>query len=44
MQKGLRNDDRHKKLVFNRYLVGGLNPSEEYYMVSRDDYSQYMEK
>ena len=36
MQKGLRNDDRDKKLVFNRYLVGGLNPSEEYDIVSWD--------
>ena len=25
-------------------LVGGFNPSEKYYIVSKDDYSQYMEK
>ena len=25
-------------------LVGGFNPSEKYYIVNWDDYSQYMEK
>jgi len=25
-------------------LVGGFNPSEKYFIVSWDDYSQYMEK
>ena len=25
-------------------LVGGFNPSEKYYIISWDDYSQYMEK
>ena len=26
-----------------RYLVGGFNPSEKYYIVNWDDYSQYLE-
>jgi len=32
--------------IFTGYtkLVGGFNPSEKYYIVSWDHYSQYMEK
>ena len=31
-------------ILYMYILVGGFNPSEKYYIVSWDDYSQYMEK
>ena len=29
--------------IYIYILVGGFNPSEKYYIVNWDDYSQYME-